>query len=196
MTVFSSLFLYYSAVKWTGQIRFISESLGTLAFLRSMRLCYPILTLLSLLSCLTIHTLIFCPLITLLKPHSPLASPTILGPLPHQKSTLADPSICKFPFSGSSPVHSLIFFNSAKGHFLSKVFLTSLKISVFTSETLCLRGKAIAPKTQEMQLSLSNRLWKTFAETTRKDLDKILKIILLKTSEMCGSKEDQMNYNP
>ena len=47
-----------------------------------------------------------------------------------------------------------------------------------------------------MQLSLSNRLWKTPAATARKDLDKILKIILLKTSEMCGSKEYQMNYNP
>ena len=72
-----------------------------------------ILTVLSLLSCLTIHILKFLnfPLFSLCPNYIFLwLFLKILGPLPPQESISAIPSIYKSPFPGSSTTHFPIFF--------------------------------------------------------------------------------------
>ena len=148
MTVFSSLFLYCSAIKWLGQIRFISKSLRTLGFLRSMRLFVPSNTNPIIIIVMSDHTYLY------IFPFSYCAPGTLSTAIPtkfEDHCHLRNPHLL-FLLSASllSQVVTVYpsFSNSAKGHFLSKLFLTSLKISFSTSKTFCLRWKAIPAKIQ------------------------------------------------
>lgn len=108
---FSSLSICCPPRKCTGWIRLISKSLGTLAYLRSMRLLLLSNTNFIMINIISEHMyLTIFPFSHSAKATLPSGcSSKILGLLSPQDSALAVYSIWKSPYPGSYTVHSLIF---------------------------------------------------------------------------------------